>query len=428
MAIFFVNKLLGQDNKALFLIGATSYGHYQIEMACATCHTDAFGGSDVLQNACVQCHGDELEEAHDSHPKAKFTDPRNADRLDRLDARYCINCHSEHQRENTHAMGVSIAQDYCYLCHQDLAEERPSHAGLEFASCATSGCHNFHDNRALYEDFLVENAHQPWQFKPAEDWLLRPPASAKLDRHPSLTITASAFSNAIQESPTTAEEWQHSSHAQAGVDCGACHIGKDDLQWLEQPTLEQCKTCHEQETNQFTKGKHGMRLSGELSASLSAMTPGQSPMAFKADAEHLQQGCNSCHGAHAFNPSQAAVDSCLSCHNDEHSLAYVNSPHGIQWQAENTNPAAVTCATCHMPRRKEHLDGEVIYRVEHNQNWNLRPNEKMIRETCMNCHSLEFAIDALADPALIKNNFKGRPAVHIESIDWALKRAETPIK
>ena len=39
---------------------------------------------------------------------------------------------------------------------------RPSHAGLGFAGCALAGCHNYHDNRALYEDFLVAHAGRPW--------------------------------------------------------------------------------------------------------------------------------------------------------------------------------------------------------------------------------------------------------------------------
>ena len=64
--------------------------------------------------------------------------------------------------------------------------------------------------------------------------------------------------------------------------------------------------------------------------------------------------------------------------------------------------------------------------TNHNQNDTLRPNEKMIRATCMSCHGLGFAIDALADPELVTNNFSGQPNRHIESIDWALNRVETP--
>ncbi|WP_145999156.1 hypothetical protein [Oceanicoccus sp. KOV_DT_Chl] len=108
---------------------------------------------------------------------------------------------------------------------------------------------------------------------------------------------------------------------------------------------------------------------------------------------------------------------------------------------------AVSCASCHLPRIKKEdsgtdivinntinsdsvaginsgaiFDKDNIFRVEHNQNFNLRPNEKMIRSTCMHCHSLEFSIDSLADQKLIKNNFNGKPGVHIPSMDWALER------
>lgn len=62
--------------------------------------------------------------------------------------------------------------------------------------------------------------------------------------------------------------------------------------------------------------------------------------------------------------------------------------------------------------------------VEHNQNDTLRPNEKMIRPVCLHCHGMEFAIDALADPALVRNNFAGKPARHVESIDMALRHLE----
>jgi len=62
--------------------------------------------------------------------------------------------------------------------------------------------------------------------------------------------------------------------------------------------------------------------------------------------------------------------------------------------------------------------------VQHNQNDNLRPNEKMIRSVCMSCHGLKFSIDALADTRLLKNNFSGKPAIHIKSVDWALNRIQ----
>ena len=64
--------------------------------------------------------------------------------------------------------------------------------------------------------------------------------------------------------------------------------------------------------------------------------------------------------------------------------------------------------------------------VQHNQNDNLRPNEKMIRSSCMQCHGLGFAIDSLADPELLKQNFNGKTHHHIKSIEMAVERDNPP--
>jgi hypothetical protein len=103
------------------------------------------------------------------------------------------------------------------------------------------------------------------------------------------------------------------------------------------------------------------------------------------------------------------------------------SPHGQlaidAWSDVQARESAVTCATCHMPKLIHKAKGkEAIVRVEHNQNAVLRPNEKMIRPVCMQCHSLEFSIDALASPELIQNNFSGKPSLHVPSVDWAKDR------
>ena len=39
----------------------------------------------------------------------------------------------------------------------------------------------------------------------------------------------------------------------------------------------------------------------------------------------------------------------------------------------------------------------------------------------MNCHGLQFSLDALADGKLVARNFKGVPAKQIESIRMALE-------
>jgi hypothetical protein len=143
------------------------------------------------------------------------------------------------------------------------------------------------------------------------------------------------------------------------------------------------------------------------------------------DAAHGQgMTCISCHGAHKEEPQHTAVTACLSCHADDHSQSYEDSPHYTLWQAELAGDAptgsGVTCATCHMPQTEK--KGVAV--TNHNQNDTLRPNEKMLRPVCMNCHGLEFAIDALADPELIARNFSGHPSRSVDSVGWAVKRVE----
>lgn len=117
----------------------------------------------------------------------------------------------------------------------------------------------------------------------------------------------------------------------------------------------------------------------------------------------------------------------MGCHDDRHTNEYKASPHYalLLREAAGELPAGsgVTCATCHMPKlESEQEPGE--FHTQHNQNANLRPNEKMIRTVCLDCHGLQFALDALADPALIENNFQGRPSVSIDSIKMAIERVK----
>jgi hypothetical protein len=68
-----------------------------------------------------------------------------------------------------------------------------------------------------------------------------------------------------------------------------------------------------------------------------------------------------------------------------------------------------------MPRCS--IDGETV--AQHTQNDNLRPNEKMIRSVCNQCHGVEFSISSLADSDLIKNCFGDSPATVNESVQLA---------
>ena len=422
---------LGED-KSVYLIGEATHGHYQIELACNACHGEAFAGMPALQKSCVRCHGEELKAVEDSHPKSKFTDPRNADLLAVLDARLCVTCHREHQQERTRAMGVTLPDDYCFRCHQDIGEDRPSHRELAFNTCASAGCHNFHDNSALYEDFLIKHLDEPDTVSQAR--VMERNYSEFLRE--TATQPVAALGLADQDAPAgvafdlkVARDWARTAHAGAGVNCSDCHRPKGadgkTMAWRDKPAYSVCTRCHEGEVQGFTGGRHGMRLAQELPA----MRPALARQPMKPDAHDRALGCASCHEAHGFNTRRAAVDACLGCHDDRHTLAYKDSPHFRAWQAEREGRAApgtgVSCATCHLPREAHREQGRQRVRVQHNQNLNLRPNEKMIRGVCMSCHGLGFSIDALADEALIKNNFNGRPARAVESLEWAKRRMKS---
>ncbi|HTJ78144.1 MAG TPA: cytochrome c3 family protein [Rariglobus sp.] len=397
--------------RKFFLPGPTTHGHHQIELKCSVCHTP-FGG--VKNDACNQCHGAELTAARDSHPVSKFTDPRNADRLKSLDALHCVTCHAEHEPHVTHEMGVTQPQDYCFHCHADIAKERPTHKGLPFNSCAASGCHNFHDNTAIYEDFITkhmkESAVRPKPLVPVRV----------------LVAKAVPLPDPLPAGPAdVVHDWAASAHARAGVSCIDCHqAGKTSVMWIPKPGVESCARCHAAETAGFKAGFHGMRIA----AGLSPMTPAMAQIPMKPSAAHRELSCNSCHAAHRTDTRFAAAEACMQCHDDSHTLAYKNSPHFKLWQAElaGTAPAGsgVSCATCHLPRKSRYDENTdtTIVTVEHNQNANLRPNEKMIRTVCLDCHGMPMVLDALADRALIDRNFDSLPSAHVESIDMILQR------
>lgn len=479
-----------KGDRSHFLIGETTVGHHQIELACNACHSKGFSDVSSIQKSCENCHAAELKISDDSHPLKKFRDPRNADRLAKLDVTKCVTCHTEHRPELTQPMGLTMPKDYCFLCHQDIGKDRPeTHQNLEFTSCASAGCHNYHDNRALYERFLERHATEP-DMKPnpfvlnhdaeplAEDY-------GGLKRGDALSMAAadapgSVFSNMSGDAKEAVlTEWHQDAHARNGVNCSGCHqpgkaVKADGAaskpSWIGKPGRAVCASCHVQENKGFLAGKHGMRQQEGLLVSegkapaflkalglfekqeLTPMRPELARSSMKANAHGRELSCTSCHGRgalatgkegdslhrnsktgiaaglHNFDVQPAKVQACISCHDSEHTKTYLGSPHHELWvkelKGELPKGSGVTCATCHMPRVTVEDEYEnFITIVAHNQNDNLRPNEKMIRSVCSSCHGLRFTIDALADETLVRKNFRGKPQTHIESIDWVLRRS-----
>lgn len=415
------------EDKRPLLPGKTTAGHYQIELECAACHTaeknaNVFTSAGVPNSACTSCHGEDLAAAADSHPVRKFLNPENAVFLNHIDATSCIACHREHAEEITGPMGLTLPADYCAHCHEVTLENVKSHQGLGYDTCATAGCHNYHDNVALTPSFLLKHYGEadilPNPGRPLPDTLARWLDEGNDPRPP--LEPAAADAPPARLDAAVVENWHHTAHAAAGINCSDCHDGVGAKSWVEKPTHLACAACHDFEVTTFLKGKHGMRLAHE---DLGPMQPALARQPMKADAAHRTLDCNACHQSHEEDTRFAAYQACVQCHDDNHTRAYESSAHHRLWQAELTGSApagsGVSCATCHMPALE--IDGH--FAVSHDQSANLRPNEKMLNSVCANCHGLQFSMDALANPELITGNFHQRPGQRHPGIDWTVEAA-----
>ena len=407
--------LFSSANKSKLTPGALINGHYQIEESCSACHTPFEG---VSQDACLNCHAAELKAINDSHSVSKFKDPRNAAKLTQINALECKACHDDHKPNLVTQLGVTVEDRFCIYCHEKVAEDRPSHDNLEFDTCRQ--CHNYHDNKALYEDFVKKHLDEPKNLTNVVSLERNfKEIYPKLLRRANNLLTVEKHNGPPDSDPKYIQEWANSSHAKSGVNCKNCHAPKDQ-DWKDKPTIGACKNCHYLETTGFLESRHGMRLNQK---NLSPMKPKFARIAMKQDALDKDLNCNSCHGAHQYETKPAEVESCLGCHDDEHSVSYKTSPHFKLWRSKNkSNKIGASCANCHFPR-KETKTGRIKHvSVDHNPNNTLRPNQKMIRPVCMNCHGLGFSLDALGDIKLISNNFSGSPENHIKIIEMVKER------
>ena len=423
---YFGYALMSQASvlKGNLLPGETTHGHYQIELNCSACHSPSEGNqasgsiSPVMQDSCIGCHQSQLDLVDDTHPATKFNDPTSADMLQILDAQNCLSCHQEHVPEQTRGMGLTVPQDYCWHCHQEVGETRASHADMTFDSCATAGCHNYHDNRALYEGHLNKHFGEPDFFSTAAV----PPrnfSQAWKSDHADIEALPREEADGPKELEVgqVLEDWSETKHAAAGVNCTQCHVVTDGdaASWDDAVSLETCQKCHERESESFLMGKHGMRLR----MGMPAKTPATARLEMHAGASHRKLTCSACHQDHRFDTQFAAVEACQGCHADAHSTNYQDSSHAELWRREIAGDAeagtGVSCATCHLPRVS---DGDSVW-VNHNQNANLQPNESMARQVCQSCHGLEFSLSVLAESELMATCYDRAPTVLNESVKMA---------
>ena len=211
-------------------------------------------------------------------------------------------------------------------------------------------------------------------------------------------------------------QWETSAHALNDVNCASCHQNEETKAFVATPDHESCLSCHEQPVGTFLLGKHGIRtLEGE-----SPLTPAIAQIPMKQDAFDKQMSCNACHDVHTVNTMQAAVDSCLTCHNDTHSLNYENSKHGkavLAASLPRPGDEQVTCATCHLPRSASKNASGPVVQVNHNNTYTLKPRNRMVAEVCMNCHGVEYSYNSIFDDDLVEANFDRPPTLEHESFE-----------
>lgn len=210
--------------------------------------------------------------------------------------------------------------------------------------------------------------------------------------------------------------WETSVHALNDVNCASCHQNSETDQFVASPDHETCQSCHEQSVDTFLLSKHGIRLlEGE-----SPLTPAMARLPMQHDAMQKQMNCNACHDVHSVNTVEASVDACLTCHNDTHSLNYKNSRHAELFAESKELPrpsvSAVSCSTCHLPRVVDEFDNTLV-RVNHNNTYNLKPQDRMVGDVCMNCHGVEYSYNSIFDPELVEANFDRPPTLEMQSFD-----------
>lgn len=211
------------------------------------------------------------------------------------------------------------------------------------------------------------------------------------------------------------QQWRNSLHAVSEVNCSSCHQNKETKNIVQKPTYESCQSCHKPETETFLLGKHGIRLQ----EGMTPLTPAIANIPMHAEAQDKVMNCNTCHDVHSVNTYTAAVDSCLTCHDDAHSRNYEKSQHANLFVSAGELPRpdaeSVTCATCHLPRQTLG-ETDTIF-VNHNNTYNLLPRDRMVKDVCMNCHGLEHSYNSIFDDEMVEANFDHPPTQKLETFD-----------
>ncbi|MEA3417432.1 MAG: multiheme c-type cytochrome [Thermodesulfobacteriota bacterium] len=184
--------------------------------------------------------------------------------------------------------------------------------------------------------------------------------------------------------PLLVKDWQSSKHSNNEVACDVCHgsehKSKKTSRLARMPDESTCAECHEEQFNQFTKGKHNFGWTSLNALPVTHMEPdelmeggkgcgGCHNMGVKSEAQKKElrdkgytyrtNSCDECHTRHSFSKKEAQdPKACRTCHMGfDHPQweMYESSKHGVRYQLKEMgklpkDAAAPTCQFCHLPK------------------------------------------------------------------------------
>ncbi len=187
----------------------------------------------------------------------------------------------------------------------------------------------------------------------------------------------------LKATPGLAADWQASLHSQEGIGCSECHGDKHqtskDSNLARLPDEHVCAECHQEQFDQFAKGKHNLGWSSLNALPITHMEPdilmeggkgcgGCHNMGIKSEAQKKDQlakgyryqnnSCDECHTRHSFSKKEAqdprACEQCHMGYDHPQWEMWSSSKHGTRYfvkQGGNLpqKAPAPTCQLCHLP-------------------------------------------------------------------------------
>ncbi len=184
--------------------------------------------------------------------------------------------------------------------------------------------------------------------------------------------------------PGWVADWERSKHRENDISCSECHGDKhnspDDAHLATFPSEQVCAECHDEQVEQFSKGKHSHGWAVMLAMPVTAMEPeelmaggkgcgGCHNMGLKSEAQRKERqekgqrynnnSCDECHTRHAFDKREAQdPKACQQCHMGYDHPQYEmwsSSKHGTRYTIRekgklHKGTSAPTCQFCHLPQ------------------------------------------------------------------------------